>query len=241
MNKAKHEKPAVIHSHGFMHRPFPLPDFSSGIAADTAPRQGDEKPEAEPAPAQPEEPEVMRFSEEEMQAACKEAEEMGRQKGLAEAKQAQDAEQAAQNAQIAALLDSLNARMGEEVAAYENLRESLRSEMAGIVLLVARKLAGNALDTQPLGAVEGMINDCLTMMAGETRLAITVAEPLKAPLEQHLATLHTNGPVLEVRGSAAMQPGDCRIEWPGGKAERNQEKLREEMEAIIKRALTGKQ
>lgn len=236
MSDIKPEKPTVLQAQGFAHKPFVFEDFAHARPARSA-REEFEASSKEPAPAV-EEVAPTGFSEEELLAAQKEAEEIGRQKGRAEMQKEQDAATAQQNAQILALLEGVSARLDSEIAEQNAARESLRGDVAEIVLAIADKLAGHNLESNPLGAVERMVNECLTMLAGEARLSIAVCPALKDPLERHLAQLHSESgeQALDVVADEAMQAGDCRIQWPGGKATRSQAELRREIEEIVERA-----
>lgn len=234
MQDAKKQKATVMHTQGFSYQPFVFEDFSRP-APKTQPVDEESVPEVQ-APAA--EPVKAGYSEEELQAACAEAEARGRAQGLEQARAEHEAGDAARNAGILTLLEGLAARMDEEVSAFAAARESMRAEMAKVVLLMARKLAGNALDAQPLGAVEGMVTECLTMLAGEPRLSIAVCPQLEEPLRGFVAQVQREGQVVTVTADPALQPGDCRIQWPGGKAHRDQEELRRDIEGIIERALS---
>lgn len=215
------------------HKPFVFRDFTAR-----------EEPPAPPPPNPIEElpPPAPGFSEEELLSAQREAEAIGRQKGYEDAKREWDERAIVRETQIITLLESLLGRMESELEANRTAQNAMRGDMANIVLTIARKLAGNALDSQPLGAVEGMVNECLTMLAGEAKLSITVAKELEEPMREWLDRLpRADRPTIDVTVDARMQPGDCRIQWPGGKAERSQEALLKEMEAIVMRTMAGGQ
>lgn len=238
MSDIKPDKPTVLHAQGFVHRPFVFEDFTDARSVRAVKEEFEST--GKEAVAKPEQEEIapIGFSEEELLAAQKEAEEIGRQKGRLEAQKEQEAEAAQQNAQILAMLEALTARLDSEIAAHNAARDSLRGDMAGIVLAIAEKLSGRNLEANPLGAVEDMVNECLTMLAGEARLSIAVCPALKGPMERHLGQVHhaSGEQALEVVADEAMQAGDCRIQWPGGKASRSQSELRQEIEAIVARA-----
>lgn len=238
---------SVYHTQGLEHRPFVFEEFSSARQASSqgggtfSPASHHGGVEAEsPAEPEPEVPEVKGFSEEELLAAQKEAETLGRQKGREEAMAEQDAAAAAQQAQIASLLESLLVRIDAEVQTAQEAQEALKGQMAGIVMHLARKLAGKALEEQPESAVLPMIDECMAMLAGQARLSIVVAEGVVEPLRKHMAALQHQGQAVDVVGDKAMQVGDCRIQWPGGKAERSQQELLDELEGIVQRALSPK-
>lgn len=225
--------------HKFEHKPFVFEDFTRAkarVEREFVAQTEQEESKSEPvAPAKPAAP---TFSLEALQEAEKKAEEIGFQKGREQAQKEQDAAKQAREEAILQLLQELTGRMDEEVAAAEAARVALRGEVANIALLVARKLVGNALEVQPLGGVEEVVDECLTMLAGEGRLTITVSADAEAPLKAYLERLPRDGQVIEVKADSNMQTGDCRIQWPGGKAERSQKQMWQEIEAIVMRALS---
>lgn len=237
---------SVYHTQGLEHRPFVFEEFSSarqvsqgGGTFNPAPHSAKSVADNLPEP-EPEVQEVKGFSEEELLAAQKEAEALGYRRGRDEAMAEQDAASAAQQAQIASLLESLLVRVDAEVQTVHEAQEVLKGQMAGIVMQLARKLAGKALEEQPESAVLPMIDECMAMLAGQARLSIVVAEDVVEPLRKHMAALQHQGQAVDVLGDKSMQVGDCRIQWPGGKAERNQQELLNELEGIVQRALSPK-
>lgn len=237
---------SVYHAQGLEHRPFVFEEFSSArqasqVGGTFSPAPHTAKSVAETAPEEePEAPELKGFSEEEMMAAQKEAEALGHKKGRDEAMAERDAAAAAQQAQIASLLESLLVRIDAEVKTAHEAQEALKGQMAGIVMQLARKLAGNALEEQPEAAVLPMIDECMAMLAGQARLSIVVAEEVAKPLQEHMAALQHKGQAVDVIADKSMQVGDCRIQWPGGKAERSQQELLNDLEGIVQRALSAK-
>lgn len=231
---------SVHHTQGLEHRPFVFEEFSSARQASQGGGAFNPTSHSAKSLAEAAEPEVKGFSEEEMLAAQKEAEAIGHKKGRAEALAEQDAAAAAQQAQIASLLESLLVRIDAEVQTAHEAQEALKGQMAGIVMQLARKLAGKALETTPEAAVLPMIDECMAMLAGQARLSIVVAEEVAEPLQKHMAALQHQGQAVDVLADKAMQVGDCRIQWPGGKAERSQQELLNELEGIVQRALSAK-
>jgi flagellar assembly protein FliH len=218
------------------HKPFVFQNFS-----DAEPLQEKStsfiQEQAPKLPVEPQEPVAPSFSEEELQAAQREAEVIGRQKGYEDAKREWDERALAREAQIIGLLENLTNRLEGEITQQQKQRASQQADMANIVLMIARKLVNNALDTQPINSVEPIVRECLAMLPGEAKLSIAVSEQLKEPLCAYLKMASHEGQTIEVIADPQMQAGDCRIQWPGGKAERQQEALWNEMENIVKRAL----
>lgn len=225
----------LMHAQGFAHKPFVFEDFARMQSASVAPQHMEEVSTPSKVELAP-----VGFTEEELLAAQKEAEAIGREKGKRDAQQELDMAISTQNAQILELLQRLEGRMEMEIAERHSAKDALRGQAAEVVLAIAAKLVGRALEMQPLGAVEDMVNECLTMLAGEGRLTITIAAELEKPLQEHLARVHGGSEqIVEVVADAAMKAGDCRIQWPGGKAERSQTQLQEEIEGIVRRVLSS--
>jgi len=231
-------------THELHHKPFVFRDFTEAPAAPSTQTQQPEQTEAAPPPPEPEKPKAAplpeaRFTEQELLAAQREAEQLGRMKGEMDAKREWDTLAQQREEQLIAALQGLLERFDAEAEAQEKQRSHQRSDMSGIVLMIARKLVGKSLDSQPLGAVEPMVNECLTMLAGEAKLAIRVHDDLVGPLKECLSKLHREGQQIEVLADSQMQVGDCSIRWPGGKAERSQEELWAEVEDIVNRAFAN--
>lgn len=223
----------------FHYKEFKLKDFSAPEPEKTFVPAHFPKIE-EAASAEMIEPQPQTFSEEEIESARTIAFEEGRQQGRKEAEAALDTSSLQQQQVVTALLSDVLSRLDEEMSAAHAAREQQRKEVGTLVLLLAKKLAGNALTAQPLGAVEPMINDCLGMLTGETKLSIAVAPALVEPMQHYVASHRREGQALEVVADASLQIGDCRIQWPGGKAERNHEAIWRDIETIITRTMSPK-
>lgn len=230
-------------------RPFMLQEFASF----TVPaEQKEEVFEPEEAPLPPAPPPGLHMTEEAFAAALKQAEQKGREEGLLQGKadgmammreemeRADAAKTQAAQAALQATADALLARIESEADALLAQRNAIRAEMAGIVIAMGRKLAGQALQTQPLGAVQDMVEQCVEMFTGPMRVVIMVAEPLVEPMKQFMEFRMRDGVQIEIKGNPQMVAGDCEVNWPGGGAKRNQQEMEREIEAIILRGLAGK-
>lgn len=218
------------------YRPLNLQNFSEPTPEVLRARAEEEKRKSAPP-----EPEVPSFSEEELLAAQKEAEALGFEKGKAQGIREAESANAKREEQLTAAVQALTARLEEELAQQRQQHETQQEDVAVLIRSAVRKLTGTALDQLPLAPIEPMISECLTMLAGEARIEIYVAADLAPLLEEKLATRPAGDrQVVKVMPDAALQVGDCRVEWPSGKAERNHEALWAEIDGIISRASGGK-
>ena len=72
------------------------------------------------------------------------------------------------------------------------------------------------------------------LLPGYVVVRLVSREDLKSGLEQRIETLIKSCEgKLTVLGDAAMAPGDCRIEWNEGGAERNAEAMWKDIDLII--------
>lgn len=192
-----------------------------------------ETPDAPPA-----EPEVPSFSEDELLDAQKEAKKLGYNKGYEEGKKEAESANARREENLSEAIGGLLTRLDEELAEQTAKATTQAEQLTSLVMAVARKMAGGALEQQPTAAIEPMLAECLTMLSGEPHITIYVAEDHKELLLERtkpMAAQHKAA--IDVVGDASMEPGDCRVKWAGGEAGRNQQELWAEMEAIIARAI----
>lgn len=215
------------------YKPFTFRDFSEAEAAPAT------EMEMEPEEVNPPEPEAARISEEELRAAKEEAYAAGYVEGIATGRQQIEAEQIRKNEEIHNVLGNIAGEISSEIKEFRKKYQEEKQVMAQLSLMMARKIAGKVTEMYPLSCVEDMLSECLAMLAGESRVVIHVSGELAPLLEEKLAELARHEQEMVVKADPAMQQGDCRISWPGGKAERSQKDIWHELEQIIDRALVS--
>lgn len=183
-------------------------------------------------------PIVPTFSEAEIMAAKQQGFADGFSQGHAKGRAEIDREQEVRELQLTQVLQMVAQGLGNEIGVFRKHQAAHVKYSADVVLMVARKLAGQALESQPLAAIEGMVSECIEMLMGKAQVTLVVHPDLSELLQNYLTT---HVPVTEkmkliIVGDAKLAKGDCRIEWPGGAAERHTEALWQEMETVIKRA-----
>jgi flagellar assembly protein FliH len=92
----------------------------------------------------------------------------------------------------------------------------------------------------PLLEIEALLSDCLREAFDEPRLVLRVADSLFEPLQQRLAAITGAagfaGKVV-LLADEALGPGDARVEWAEGGAERDQRRLMHDIDGALARAL----
>jgi len=126
----------------------------------------------------------------------------------------------------------------EALARTHNDIEYVRQEAAQLAVAVARKLVPVALDALPSADVELALREALHQGIGEPRIVLRanprVIEALNGCIDEIAHEEGFDGRVIAA-ADPALKGADCRIEWRGGGAERNQAAIEQELAAIIAR------
>lgn len=183
-----------------------------------------------PPPPPPPEP---TFSKAELEAARLAGLAEGRAQALAEATQAIEQRLAdalsALESGLKSLIEDRDSAIGE---ARRNGLETVRAIVQKAVPVLCRK--------SPLTELEAMIAECLREAFDEPRIVLRVSDALFEPLQARLGalTLSTGfaGKVV-LLADEALGPGDARVEWAEGGAERDTRRLLRDIDEALMRAL----
>jgi len=103
---------------------------------------------------------------------------------------------------------------------------------------LVRKLFPKMVRRQGLSEIESLVGDALERLREEPRIVIRVAEELLDPIKERIGAL-AQGAGFEGRviflAQDGMAPGDARVEWADGGAERDTDRLWREIDTIIER------
>jgi flagellar assembly protein FliH len=116
--------------------------------------------------------------------------------------------------------------------------ETVRKEAAEIAFAVARKLAAAALEALPAADVELALREAVHQAIGEPRIVLRaskrVVDALNGRIDEIVQEEGFEGRVV-VGIDPAITGADCRIEWRGGGAERNEAAIEKDLAALIAR------
>lgn len=173
------------------------------------------------------------FTEDELVAAREEAYEEGRRDGIHEA-EAETARMTATAMQaIAARLQSLDRQQSEQ--AERTLHQALN--LAGAI---ARKILPHSAERHALTEVQGLFSEVLSFLLEEPRIIVRLHDGLVQGMRGYAEEIAASSGFegrLAILADNRLAPGDCRIEWADGGAERDQERLWREIEAAMERVL----
>ena len=133
-------------------------------------------------------------------------------------------------------------RFGDTITALdERYRELLTKESADLstlVLLIARKVAGEALEERSIETLTAMVSRCLPVLFSKPRIIIdTHPDMLERVLERMETHLRANGfeGDIQFRSNATLHKHDISLDWGAGQAVRSTEMLWQEIETLITR------
>lgn len=181
------------------------------------------------------EPPVPTFSEEELAAAKQAAFTEGSAAGMAEAEKGIARRTAEQLATLTARLDSLSGALDERMS--QSHQETVLAAMT-----VVRKLFPQVSSENGLTEVKAVVEECLERLREEPRMVVRAAnqqlDTLKAQLDACIKRSGFNGKLVFLADDR-LNPGDVRVEWADGGAERDQNALWREIDNIIERTLAA--
>lgn len=137
---------------------------------------------------------------------------------------------------LAHQMERIESHIARVSAQYHELITQQSAELSQLVLLIARKVAGDALEAHADRAVVELVARCLPIVYGKPRLAIELAPGMQAAVEPQLrAQLAKSGyeGEIEFRTIEGMEPSDVRVDWGNGAAERATGALWTEIEALL--------
>ena len=163
------------------------------------------------------------------------AREEGRAKGLATGR----AEALAGiEAEISVTLARLVEAAGKLFETRHELARRQEAETATLAHAIAARLAPALIARHPLAEIEALVGDCLASIRREPRLVLRLPEAALDGVRERLDSLKaTNGFAGEMvlLADPALAPGDCRVEWPDGGAERDMAATGESIARAVER------
>lgn len=174
------------------------------------------------------------FSEEEVAAAQQTAYDEGKAAGIQEA-----------NAQFEHLTATATTQIAQAIPrvfeAHSLTQEEHEAHALEIANAVSKKIIPAYSEKYGLDEIVHVVAHCLEPLRAEPRIIVKVHESLREDTHERLLKIADevgfDGRVV-VMAHDELVPGDCRVEWAEGGAERNSETLWQQIDEIIERNLT---
>ncbi len=191
----------------------------------------DEQPEAAEAVVEdaPPPPPAKEYTEADLQAAREDGHVQGHTAALEEAETAREHYAADALNLITTVLDGLQE---QQSAANREIGETaLRMAYAVIEKVVPLHAQAHAIES-----VAALVKEVLPLVYEEPKLVVRthnmIAEDVQSKLDEVTERSNFQG-VVSIVPDYELQPGDCRVEWNGGGADRNEGRLWKDIRAII--------
>ncbi len=177
-----------------------------------------------------------KFGEEDLERARAEGHAAGKEIGAQEAMRSLEQ-------QISQAVGAVSAQMSGLAQTQVESHERRGREALEVALIVVRKIFPGLARRNGLAEVESVVCDCLERLRAEPRIVIRVADAVLDQVEARIGELAARagfeGKIVYL-AQDGLNPGDVRVEWADGGAERDSERLWREIDQITARvASTG--
>ncbi len=177
------------------------------------------------------------FSESEVNNAKKTAFEEGRQAGIAEGLAQANTLEAQRDVAVETCVKQLTKQAIDVAVRHQALLKMQCEELCQLVMLVGRKVAGDAMNAVPHAAVEAMINECLGVLVRQPKIILTIHPDIQPIISQHLQHALDQADVeceLVLHGDSSMETSEGKLEWQDGLAERKLDRLWHQIETKLR-------
>lgn len=209
---------------GFQH----LRDFSAPITVNATIIEAAPKEEVAPPPPV--------FTEADLTHARDAAKKLGYAEGFEAGMQQAQSDATAISRDLAHTLGRIGDQLAALNATYQQLVAEQSAELSELVLMIARKVAGEALDARGVDTIRALVEGCVPLVLSKPRVTLEMS-PLMLDRAQGILTEHFTQAGfegdLQFRTSDSMDESDIRIEWANGKASRSTASLWQEIEALL--------
>jgi len=175
------------------------------------------------------------FSQEQLDAAAKEAYDKGAQDGQ---KTAMENQQRQMNVLVADFTAKLVCLMESNASQWQ----SQLTQIQDIALVIARKVLPSYVTKNGLGEIEAVVSKIISEMSREPRLVFRVNEQQFDVMNERINAVAKDtayaGKIV-ILGDAALGPSDCRIEWADGGIERDVQTLWQNIDRVMGEVQTG--
>lgn len=172
------------------------------------------------------------FSSQEMLEAKQKSYEEGFTKGFNSAK----TKEAEINQLINTSLDEIEKKLQAAHVSYMEFQKQQLQELLDFAIIVAKKIAGTAIQNDPVAAVVEVISNNLALLFNEPKVNIEVHPEMVTLLDKKLVTIIKNEAALdniEILGNAALSLGSSEIKWNGGGIKSDKVALLAEIEKAL--------
>lgn len=169
------------------------------------------------------------FTEEELDVAREEAHKVGYEAAMNEAEGATERLISLSLSAIAAQMQQLEKKQAEA-------NDARVADSIDVARMIIRKMFPELTKKAGLEEIIGVIQECVSKIDKPIRVVVRVfpeaVEPLRARIDETAKNAGFEGKMI-VSGDPRVAPGDCRIEWGEGGAERDTGRIADKIDDVI--------
>ena len=193
---------------------------------DTAKKAGEAEADAPDAPPPPP-PKI--YTEADLEAAKEDGYVEGHTAALEEAETAREH-------YAADALNLISTGLGDLTEHQDKANADLGQTALRMVYAIIEKVVPQQAQANAIESVEALVREVLPLVYEEPKLTVRTHTMIAEDVQKHLNEVckksNFNG-AMSVVPDYELQPGDCRVEWSGGGADRNEDRLWKEIRAIV--------
>ncbi len=176
------------------------------------------------------------FGEEDVEIARAAAHKLGHAEGY-QAGLTHAAEQAdAKRVHAEKTVSNLSGRIDDLQYRYQELLNKEANELSQLVLMIARKISGVALDAHGSQGIAALVERCLPIILSKPQLIVELnPEKFESTMDHIESLLHASGfeGQVQFRTNPALGTHDAVLDWNAGLATRNTAELWQEIETLL--------
>lgn len=138
---------------------------------------------------------------------------------------------------IAAAAEAIVQHLNPVLPFAVQLAEQMRREAGELAMLMARKVAGKALEHVPEESVEASLNETLSLLPNGFALVLTVHPDIAERIGEAITPRLPTGATLNVVPDPQTPAGAWSVTWDSGGFQHNPEDLMERLEELLKEHL----
>jgi flagellar assembly protein FliH len=128
-------------------------------------------------------------------------------------------------------------------AGFGGIKNRMETEAVDIAVAVARKLAGELVDREPLGEISALVCDCFAHLVSTPHLVVRINDALYEAAHARIETLAKQSGFagrLVILAEPNIRTGDCRIEWADGGVVRERAVIEAKIDELVGRYVASR-
>ncbi|MFZ0765432.1 FliH/SctL family protein [Bradyrhizobium sp.] len=140
-------------------------------------------------------------------------------------------------------LEAISVAIKGIAARFSGIESRMETEAVDVAVAVARKLADELIDREPLGEVTALVSDCFAQLVSTPHLVVRINDQLYEAAQTRIEALAKQSGFagrLVILAEPNIQSGDCRIEWADGGVVRERATIEAKINELVGRYIASR-